>query len=378
LGFCRASPGQNRAIFFIAPQGNAFGGTRAARSNPMKSSIRRRPLLIGAAALAAEACMRKPNDFVPAANGCAGCGDGSRNEAELTSARPTSPGAVPTRPLGKTGANVSIVGIGGAHLDRGVNVLDNCWDYTGGASESRMGKALQDGYRERAFLMTKLDGRTKQAAAAQLEQSLRRLRTDRIDLVQIHEVIHYEDPAACFREGGCIEALLDARRAGKLRFIGFTGHKDPSIHLAMLDQADRHGFEFDTLQMPLNVLDATFKSFEKNVLPVANAKKMGVLGMKSLADGAILQSGVANAEQCLRYAMSLPVSTTITGCDSLARLDQALGVALGFQPYAPAQMDGLRTAARDAARDGRFERFKTTTDYDGTTQHPKWMTGAEL
>src|SRR5438067_4555101 len=204
-----------------------------------------------------------------------------------------------TRQLGRTGVRVSIVGLGGYHLglprdeqesirivrralDHGMNFLDNCWDYNGGKSEERMGKALRDGYREKAFLMTKLDGRTAQSAREQLEQSLKRLRTEMIDLVQIHEVIRDDDPDRSFAKGGCIEALVEARKAGKLRFIGFTGHKDPRIHRKMIETAGKNGFQFDTVQMPLNVLDAHYRSFEKEIMPLALAGGIGVLGMKSM------------------------------------------------------------------------------------------------
>jgi predicted aldo/keto reductase-like oxidoreductase len=302
--------------------------------------------------------------------------------------------SMPMRPLGKTGANVSIVGLGGFHIgmpeeaegirvirtaiDRGITFLDNCWDYHDGQSEERMGKALTDGYRGRAFLMTKLDGRTKQAAAEQLDQSLRRLGTDTIDLVQIHEVIRPTDPARCFAPGGCIEALLDAKKAGKLRFIGFTGHKDPDIHLAMLKAADEHGFAFDTVQMPLNVMDAHYRSFEKMVLPVLVQKGIGVLGMKCMGSGIILESKTVSAVDCLHYAMNLPTSVVITGCDSMGVLEQAISAALSFERMQPAQVTALLDKTRGAARDGRFERFKTSTQFDGTHKHPEWLEKASI
>ena len=230
---------------------------------------------------------------------------------------PVAAASMPMRQLGKTGVSVSMVGLGGFHigmpkdeaegirivrsaLDHGMNFLDNCWDYNGGKSEERVGKALKDGYRQKAFVMTKLDGRTKRAAAEQLEQSLQRLGVDTIDLVQIHEVIRPTDPARCFAAGGCIEALVEAKKAGKVRFIGFTGHKDPSIHLAMLKAADDHGFAFDTVQMPLNVMDAHYRSFEKMVLPVLVQKGIGVLGMKSMGAGLILDSKAVTAVECLQ------------------------------------------------------------------------------
>jgi aryl-alcohol dehydrogenase-like predicted oxidoreductase len=299
------------------------------------------------------------------------------------------------RPLGRTGVNVSIIGLGGAHIgkqkdeaesiriirsavDRGITFLDNCWDYNDGKSEERMGKALVDGYRQKIFLMTKLDGRTAEAATQQLEQSLRRLRTDVIDLVQIHEVIRMEDPAACFREGGCVEALLAAKKAGKLRFIGFTGHKDPSIHLAMLEAADKHGFTFDTVLMPINVMDAHFRSFEKNVMPVVVQKGIGMLSMKPIGSGIILESKTVTAVECLNYAMTMNPGVVITGCDSMGVLDQAIDAAIHFQPLSPAAIAALLDRTREAAHEGAYEKFKTSQKFDGTTQNPKWLTRAEI
>jgi aryl-alcohol dehydrogenase-like predicted oxidoreductase len=297
---------------------------------------------------------------------------------------------MPLRPLGKTGVNVSLVGLGGYHIgltkdeaesirlihsaiDRGITFLDNSWDYHEGKSEDWMGKALADGHRKRVFLMTKIDGRTKKAAAEQLEQSLQRLRTDVIDLVQIHEVIRDSDPARCFAEGGAIEALVDAKRAGKLRFIGFTGHKDPRIHLQMLRTADEHHFGFDTVQMPLSVLDAHYRSFEKLVLPVLLEKEIGVLGMKPLAAGEIPDTNEVTATECLQYAMSLPTSVVITGCESMGILDQAIGAALDWKRMPPAQMASLLERTRDLAKGGRLERFKTSQDFDSTSRHPEWL-----
>lgn len=316
-------------------------------------------------------------------------GDVPRQPASVTSA------TMPLRKLGKTGAMVSAIGLGGSHigqqkeegesigiirsaLDRGITFLDNCWDYNGGKSEERMGKALRDGYRQKAFLMTKLDGRTKDAARQQLEQSLRRLHTDVIDLVQIHEVIRPDDPELAFRDGGCVEALIEAKKAGKIRFIGFTGHKDPAIHLAMLQAADAHGFEFDTVQMPLNVMDAHYRSFEKLVLPVALSKNMGILGMKSMGAGIILESKAVTAVECLRYAMSLPTSVVITGCDSIGVLDQAIDTAVKFKPYTESELAELLGRTRELAKDGAFEKFKTSHKFDGTHQNPKWLTTAEI
>ncbi len=302
---------------------------------------------------------------------------------------------IPRRELGRTGERVSVVGLGGYHLgfpteqesiqlvrtalEQGLNFLDNCWDYNGGESERRMGKALRDGYRQKAFLMTKLDARTAAATRQQLEQSMKRLQVDVVDLVQIHEVIRPDDPERCFAPGGTIEALVAARKAGKLRFIGFTGHKDPDIHRHMLDVARQQGFRFDTVQMPINVLDAHYRSFERNVIPVALQDGTGVLGMKPMGAGLILESGATSAEECLRYAMSVPgVSVTITGCDSQGVLEQALSIALNFQPMPIADRESLLARTADAARGGKWEKFKTTHQFDGTVQNERWLTSAQL
>jgi aryl-alcohol dehydrogenase-like predicted oxidoreductase len=304
------------------------------------------------------------------------------------------PGAtMPKRRLGRTGIDVSVVGLGGAHLgflhddqesvrivreaiDHGVTFLDNCWDYSGGRSEERMGKALRDGYRQRAFLMTKLDGRTAAAANLQLEQSLRRLGTDVIDLVQVHEVIRMTDPKRVFSSGGAIEALVRAKDQGKIRFIGFTGHKSPKIHRAMLDEAKHHGFRFDTVQMPLNVMDPHYDSFEKEVLPLLLHDEIGVLGMKSMGGGVILGSGVVSAPECLRYAMSLPTSVVITGCDSVSVLQQALRSAFTFHPMSRSELDALRAKTQPQGQSGSYEKFKTSEIFDGTTHNPHWLEGA--
>ncbi|MGZ3405081.1 MAG: aldo/keto reductase [Polyangia bacterium] len=307
------------------------------------------------------------------------------------------PGAVmPMRTLGHTGVKVSLLGLGGFHLgipredkeavriihaamDHGVTFLDNCWDYNGGKSEERMGAALAEpSRRQKAFVMTKLDGRTRDSAEKQLEQSLKRLRTDHIDLVQVHEVIRMSDPERVFGPGGAIEALVAAKKAGKLRFIGFTGHKDPAIHLHMLETAAAHGFVFDTVQMPVNVMDAHFKSFARNVIPKAREKEMGVLGMKALGSGIILQSGAVDAKECLRYAMSQPVTVQITGCDTMGVLEQALSIALGFVPMPLADQERLLARTAAPAGDGRYERFKTSDQFDGTAAHPKWLETASI
>ncbi len=297
---------------------------------------------------------------------------------------------IPRRRLGRTGAEVTAIGLGGAHIgiqddeaesvrliraavDGGIAFLDNCWDYNGGQSEVRMGKALRDGYRDRVFLMSKIDGRDRATAARQIDESLRRLQTDHLDLMQLHEVIHPDDPQRAFAPGGAIEALVAARDAGKIRFIGFTGHKSPSIHLDMLATARRHGFRFDTVQMPLNVMDAHFDSFEKRVLPELVKDGIGVVGMKPMGDKFILQSGAATPVECLHYAMSLPTSVVVTGIDSTKVLDQDLAAARGFRPMSEAQISALLARTAKAVEGGRWERYKVSTHFDGTTQHPEWL-----
>ena len=298
---------------------------------------------------------------------------------------------MPTRTLGRTGVEVSLIGLGGWHLgfdyideqlsisiirtaiDNGINFMDNCWDYNDGASELRMGKALRDGYRERVFLMTKIDGRTKEAATKQLDESLKRMQTDHIDLVQHHEILRYEDPHRIFDEQGANAALIEARAAGKIRFIGFTGHKDPRIHLYMLEVAKENGFEFDTVQMPLNVMDAHYRSFEKLVLPELVKQNIGVLAMKTLANGFILKSKAVNAIECLQYAMNLPTSVVITGCESMENLEQALIAARTFKPMSDDEVSNLLTRTAKSASRGEYELFKTTSIYDGTAVHPEWL-----
>jgi predicted aldo/keto reductase-like oxidoreductase len=258
-------------------------------------------------------------------------------------------------------------------IDEGINFLDNCWDYNDGESEIRMGRALRDGYRQKAFLMTKIDGRSKVAAAAQIDQSLRRLQTDRIDLLQFHEVIRDSDPDRIFAKGGAMEVVLDAKKAGKVRFIGFTGHKSPDIHLKMLATAAQHGFTFDAVQMPLNLMDAHFNSFEKKVLPALTKDDIGVLGMKPMGDHFILGSKTVTAVECLHYSMNLPTSVVITGCDSLPILQQALNAARSFQPMDSSQVAALLAKTAKAAEAGQFELYKTTHHFDGTVANPQWL-----
>jgi len=299
-------------------------------------------------------------------------------------------GAMMYRQLGKTGEKVSAIGVGGYHIgvpkdeaegiriirsavDRGINFLDNCWDYHDGGSEVRMGKALRDGYRDKVFLMTKIDGRTKESAAKQINESLQRLQTDRIDLMQFHEIIRIEDPDKIFAPGAALEAVMDAKKAGKIRYIGFTGHKDPKIHLKMLEVAKKNGFHFDTVQMPLNVMDAQFRSFAKQVLPVLVQEGIGVLGMKPMGGGIILQSKAVTPIECLHYALNLPTSVVITGMDSMERLDQALEAIRTFKPLTQEQLAALLSRTATAASNGKYELFKTETRFDGTVQHPEWL-----
>jgi len=295
------------------------------------------------------------------------------------------------RTLGSTGERVSAIGVGGWHLslkhvdkslslrivreaiDRGVNFMDNCWDYGEGESERRMGEALKDGYRERAFLMTKIDGRTKKEAAKQLDESLRRLKVDYVDLAQHHEVIRYEDPHRIFDEEGANAALVEAQAAGKARYIGFTGHKDPHIHLRTLEVAAEHGFRFDAVQMPLNVMDAHYRSFERLVLPELVKQGIGVLRMKALGNGILLRSNTVSAVECLHYALNLPTSVVITGIDSMEILEQALGAVETFRPLGQSEVDALLAKTAAAAAAGQYEPFKTTSIFDGTAKHPEWL-----
>jgi aryl-alcohol dehydrogenase-like predicted oxidoreductase len=294
------------------------------------------------------------------------------------------------RKLGTTGEKVSAIGLGGYHigtpkdaqegirivrsaLDRGMNFLDNCWDYYDGESEVRMGKALRDGYRQKAFLMTKFDGRTKEAAAKQIDESLRRLQTDHIDLIQYHENIRLEDPDRFFAQGGALEAVLAAKQAGKVRYIGFTGHKDALVHLRMLDEAAQHKFHFDACQMPLNVMDAHFRSFGHQVVPRLLKEGIAVLGMKSMGDGNVLKSGVVTPMECLHYALSLPTSVVINGCESMERLEQAFHAVETFHPMNEAEISKLLAKTAQPAMTGQFEPFKTTAEFDGTAHNPEWM-----
>jgi aryl-alcohol dehydrogenase-like predicted oxidoreductase len=298
---------------------------------------------------------------------------------------------VPYRVLGHTGEKVSAIGVGGWHLglkhvdealsirivrtaiDGGINFMDNSWDYNDGASEIRMGKALHDGYRHQAFLMTKIDGRSKKEAAKQLEESLRRLQTDCVDLIQHHEILRYEDPHRIFDEEGANAALIEAKKAGKVRYIGFTGHKDPRIHLYMLEVASEHGFQFDTVQMPLNVMDAHYRSFQRLVLGELAKRNIGVLGMKPMANGLILKSKTVTPIECLHYALNLQTSVVITGIDSMNILEQALEAARTFKPMTQSEVESLLAKTAKAAAGGQFELFKTTTIFDSTAKNPAWL-----
>jgi predicted aldo/keto reductase-like oxidoreductase len=302
----------------------------------------------------------------------------------------TQTGQIPYRTLGSTGEKVSCVGLGGYHLgqshlqeadairlfhaavDRGINFSDNSWDYNQGESERRVGKALR-GYRDRVFVMTKFDGRTKGSALKQLDESLQRLQVDHVDLWQFHENIRLEDPDRFFADGGAVEAMLQAKQAGKIRYMGFTGHKDPSVHLRMLELADKHNFRFDTAQMPLNVMDAHFRSFEKNVMPVLVSKQIAVLGMKSMGDKNILASKKVTPLECLQYALSLPTSVVITGIDSMPILDQAFEAANSYSKLSKSEIAAILNKTAEVAMDGKYEPFKTTPIFDSTAAHPEWL-----
>jgi predicted aldo/keto reductase-like oxidoreductase len=331
------------------------------------------------------------SDFIFQASGETASARGEAvHSRETSESRNPAPDGMIYRPLGRTGEKVSAIGLGGFHIggqkdelesiriirsavDRGITFLDNSWDYHDGSSELRMGKALADGYRQKVFLMSKIDGRTKESAARQIEESLKRLQTDRIDLMQFHEIIRMEDPDRIFAPGGAMEAMQAAKQAGKIRFIGFTGHKDPLVHQRMLEVAAANRFRFDTVQMPLNVMDAHFRSFERKVAPLLQRDGIGVLGMKPMGDRMILESKVVTPIECLHYALNLPTSTVITGIDSMPILDQAIEAARTFKPMSKAEVSALLARTAQAASTGKYELFKTDTRYDSTAKNPQWL-----
>ena len=357
----------------------------------------RREFLKGTAALAGAA------GLTMAGNAAFAQGD---KPVDVVPSTPTTPGTLPTPPstrrgdmpyrtLGRTGEQVSLVGMGGFHIgkpdtdaeginlihsgiDRGINFMDNSWDYNNGNSEVRMGKALsQGGYRQKVFLMTKIDGRNRSSFDSQLNQSLTRLQTDHLDLVQFHEILRMEDPDRIFAKDGALEAAIAARQAGKVRFIGFTGHKDPLVHRRMLEVADDHGFRFDTVQMPINVMDAHFRSFTQTVVPLLAQKQIGILGMKTFGDHFILDKVLADKLatpiEMLHYSMTMPVSVVVCGIDRMEILEQALTAARTFQPMTASEISTLLSRTQVAAANGSTELFKTTPHFDSTAMHPEWL-----
>lgn len=296
------------------------------------------------------------------------------------------------RSFGKTGQSVSAIGVGGSHIgqtasddlairivrtavDHGINYMDNSWDYNNGdgQGEIKMGKALRGGYRQKVFLMTKVDGRTKETAAKQLDESLKRLQTDHVELLQFHEVIRMEDPDRFFAQGGALEAFLDAKKAGKTRYIGFTGHKDPAIHLRMLDLARQHNFHFDAVLFPSNVMDWSFRSFVHEVMPVALREGIAVQTMKPMGGKFILESKTVTPAECLQYALSQPASVVIHGMEKLEYLNETLDVVKNFKPLTHEQVAALAAKAKQAAMTGKYELFKTTSHFDSTAKNPAWL-----
>jgi uncharacterized protein len=324
-----------------------------------------------------------------AATGTVTTANAQSAQSAVASRRPESPNMI-YRELGRTGERVSAIGMGGYHIgkqpnpdesirllrsaiDRGITFMDNCWDYNGGISEVRMGQALRDGYRQKVFLMTKIDGRDKNTAARQIEQSLGRLQTEVIDLLQFHEVIRLDDPDVIFAPGGAIEAVQEAKRAGKIRYIGLTGHKDPSVHLRMFETAEKHSFHFDTVQMPINVMDAHFRSFLNGVAPVAQQHGTAILAMKTFGDPYILQSNTVTPLEALHFGLNSLASVVITGIDSPAVLEQAFQAVQSFKPMDRQQVATILAKTQEAAMTGKFELFKTSSHYDGTIKNPSWL-----
>jgi uncharacterized protein len=351
------------------------------------STTRRTFLMAGGAVIAGAAAGLGENSAARA--------DEKEGAVKLETPESVRRGDMLYRQLGSTGQEVSLIGMGGFHLgqkqvseeesirlirsgiDRGITFLDNSWDYNDGQSEIRVGKAIKDGYRDKVIVMTKIDGRTKKEANRQIEQSLKRLGVQTIDLLQHHEVIRMEDPDRIFADGGAMEAFLDAKKAGKIRFIGFTGHKDPAIHLRMLEVADAHQFHFDTVQMPINVMDAQFRSFGHRVLPVLVEKKIGPLAMKTFGSGVIIREVLkdksARPIEMLHYSMTQPVSVVITGIDKPEVLDQALEAARTFKPMEENAVAELLGRVRAVAVSGKTERFKVSQDFDSTAKRPEWL-----
>ena len=318
-------------------------------------------------------------------------GENESATADLMQTPPTTlEGEMIYRTLGATREKVSAIGMGGFHLskpqtdeeavklirngiDRGITFIDNCWDYADGVSEIRAGKALKDGYRQKVFLMSKIDGRDKKTAAKQIDESLLRMQTDHLDLMQFHEIIRPHDPDMIFDTDGAFEAMMDAKKAGKVRYTGFTGHKDPFVHLRMLEVADAHNFKFDAVQMPLNVMDAHFRSFEKQVLPQLVERKIGVLGMKTFGDNFILQSKTIEPIEALHYSLNLPTSVVITGIEKQDILDQAFQAAKTFKPLGKEQVAAMLAKTAPAATAGKYEKYKTEARFDGTAKNPEWL-----
>jgi predicted aldo/keto reductase-like oxidoreductase len=294
-------------------------------------------------------------------------------------ARATNAAGIPLRPLGRTGENVTMICLGGYHssvhpdenvsiriiqraIDEGITFLDNAWDYHDGAAEERMGKAISQGNRrDKVFLMTKCCGRTAKDAQSNLDDSLRRLRTDHLDLWQFHELVYDNDPDWIFAKDGAIETALKAKDQGKIRYLGFTGHKDPSIHLKMLEKP----YQWATVQMPLNIMDGQFRSFQHKVVPVLNARGIGPIGMKSLGGtGKIVSDGIVTIEEALRYVFSLPIATLVSGIDSEKVLEQNLKIVREFTPMTAEEKAAVEDKVRPYAGDGRYELFKTSKVYD--------------
>jgi predicted aldo/keto reductase-like oxidoreductase len=326
------------------------------------------------------------------ATALAGAALAADNDESVTRPKETRKGDMLYRSFGTTGETVSVLGVGGSNIglaesdqvatqivrtaiDRGVNFMDNAWDYNmgNGRAEMRMGKALRDGYRQKVFLMTKTDGRTKESTAQQLDESLKRLQTDHVDLLQFHETIRMEDPDRFFAPGGALEAFLNAKKAGKIRFIGFTGHKDPAVHLRMLSLAREHRFHFDAVLFPSNVMDYSFRSFVHEVMPVALRDGVAVQTMKSMGAKFILQSNTVTPAECLQYALSQPTSVVISGMEKMEYLEKNLEVVKNFKQLTPQQISALAAKAKAAALTGNYELFKTTAHFDSTARRPEWL-----